>query len=121
MSRPPTDRADLTPKEQEHVRVGLRFLRLRCGTWETLAKALRFKRKTVQEAVYGATVSASLAFRTARLAAVRIDDLLAGRFPPKGTCPHCGHSRSDGATASAGGRSRGARNTFSASRCRGAA
>jgi hypothetical protein len=91
VSRPPTDRSDLTPKEQDRVRAALRFLRLRCGTWETLAKALRFKRKTVQEAVYGATVSASLTFRVARLAGVPIDDLLGGRFPPEGTCPYCGH------------------------------
>jgi hypothetical protein len=91
VSRPPTDRFDLTRKEQEHVRAAIRFLRLRCGTWEMTAKALRFKRRTVQEAVYGATVSASMAFRVARLAGVPIDDVLAGRFPPVGTCPYCGH------------------------------
>ena len=31
-----------------------------------------------------------IAFRVARLAKVGVDDVLAGRFPPPGTCPHCG-------------------------------
>ena len=93
MKRPATDSSDLTRKEQEHVRAAIRFLHTRFGTWEMVAKALRFKRKTIQEAVYGATVSASVAFRVARVAGTPIDDLLAGRFPPKGTCPHCGHMK----------------------------
>jgi hypothetical protein len=43
--------------------------------------------------MYGATVSASLAYRVARLAEVGIDDLLAGAFPPPNTCPHRGHTK----------------------------
>jgi hypothetical protein len=34
----------------------------------------------------------AVAFRVARLTGVSIDDLLAGKYPPPGTCPHCGHS-----------------------------
>ena len=31
----------------------------------------------------------------ARLAEVGVDELLAGRFPPAGTCPYCGHKEGD--------------------------
>jgi hypothetical protein len=87
----PHESHDLTTKEQAHVRTAIRFLRVRTGTWDTLAKAMRLRRRTIQDAVYGGTVSASVAFRTARLAGVPVDDVLAGRFPPEGTCPMCGH------------------------------
>jgi hypothetical protein len=39
----PIAAGDFTAKEVKHVRAALRFLRLRCGTWATLGKALRFK------------------------------------------------------------------------------
>lgn len=39
-----------------------------------------------------AAVSASMALRVARLAGIPVDDLLAGRFAPEGTCPRCGHT-----------------------------
>jgi hypothetical protein len=87
-----TDNTDLTKQEQANVRAALRFLHVRLGTWEMVAKALRFKRSTIMDSVSGAVVSASLAFRTARLAGVPVDDVLAGRFPPAGTCPMCGHA-----------------------------
>jgi hypothetical protein len=32
-----------------------------------------------------------MALRVARLAGVPIDDVLAGKFPPAGTCPYCGN------------------------------
>jgi hypothetical protein len=54
---------------------------------------LRFKRGTVTDAGLGhGPVSASMAFRVARLAGVTVDDVLVGKFPPPGTCPHCGHA-----------------------------
>ena len=82
---------DLTANEQAHVRAALRFLRLRCGGWGPLGKALRFKQTTLGNVANGRTVSPTVAFRVARLAGTSVDDLLAGRFPPPGTCPHCGH------------------------------
>lgn len=36
-------------------------------------------------------ISPTMAFRVARMAGVGLDDLLAGRYPVKGMCPHCGH------------------------------
>lgn len=83
--------SDLTVEEQTHVRTALKFLRSRCGGWAPLAKALHFKNTTVANVANGRSVSAALAFRVARLGRVTVDDVLAGRFPAPGTCPHCGH------------------------------
>ena len=83
---------DLTAQEQTHVRTALRFLRTRCGTWTAVSKALRFGESTVANVVVGRRgVSPTIAFRVARFAKVSVDDVLAGRFPAPGTCPHCGH------------------------------
>jgi hypothetical protein len=86
--------SDLTADEQTHVRAALQFLRARCGGWEQIAKALRFKATTLGHVARSRkTASASLAVRIARLASVGVDDVLAGRFPAPGTCPQCGHQR----------------------------
>lgn len=82
---------DLTNQEQTHVRTALRFLRTRCGSWAILSKAISFRDATVANVVQGQTVSPTMAFRVARFAKVSVDDVLAGRFPAPGTCPHCGH------------------------------
>jgi hypothetical protein len=83
---------DLTLQEQTHVRTALRFLRTRCGTWAAVGKALRFGESTVGNVVGGhQAVGPTIAFRVARFAKVSVDDVLAGRFPAPGTCPHCGH------------------------------
>ncbi len=84
--------SDLTATEQTHVRTALKFLRLRCGTWAVAAKALRFGESTLSNIAAGRKVAAPLvAFRVARLAMVSVDDVLTGKYPPEGTCPHCGH------------------------------
>lgn len=84
--------SDLTAQEQGHVRTALRFLRTRSGGWSPIAKVLGFKDSTLSAILNGhKAVSVRLALRIARLAAVGVDDVLAGRFPPAGTCPHCGH------------------------------
>ena len=82
---------DLTEAEQEHVRTALQYLRRRCGGWMGLAPVLGFKKKTLSEIAHGTTVTPTLAFRVARFSHVSMDDLIAGRFPPAGTCIHCGH------------------------------
>jgi len=86
---------DLTVKEQGNVRVALAFLRRRCGGWAPLAKVLRYNDSALQNVHGGKPVSPTMAFRVARLAKVSIDDLLAGKYPAPGTCPHCGHQRSE--------------------------
>lgn len=83
--------SDLTKEEQAHVRTALRFLGTRLGGWASVAKALRFNEGTISNVIAGATVPASLASRSARLAGVTVDDLLAGKYPAPGTCPYCGH------------------------------
>lgn len=87
--------SDLTEKEQANVRTALAFLRYRFGNLELLAKALHFEERTLTNVKEGRAVSASMAFRVARLAKVSIDDLLAGKYPAPGTCPHCGRGPAD--------------------------
>jgi hypothetical protein len=70
------------------VRAALRFLHARAGRWDVLAKALSTTKATLRR-----PASASLAVRVARLAKVGVDDILAGRFPDPGICPHCGQRR----------------------------
>lgn len=82
---------DLDGKEQKHVRTALRFLCTSHGDWKSVARALPFESNNLRSIMRGdRDVSAMLAFRTARLAGVSVDDLLTGRFRP-GACPRCGH------------------------------
>ena len=87
--------SDLTAEEQRNVRAAVRFLRVRCGGWVPLTKVLRLTRSTLQKV--GATPV--VAFRVARLAGVSLDDLLTGKYPTPGTCPHCGMRKEDDAAA----------------------
>lgn len=82
---------ELAVAEQQAVRTALRFLRARCGTWTLVAHALHFKTKTISNVLAGRRVSATVAFRVARMLGITVDALLAGQYPPPGTCPHCGH------------------------------
>jgi hypothetical protein len=83
--------SDLTPDEQKHVRTAIRLLRVRCGGWVPLTKALRFTRSTLQKDA----PTPAVAFRVARLACVSVDDALTGKYPLPGTCAHCGHRKED--------------------------
>ena len=88
--------SDLTAKEQKHVRTAIRFLRLRIGRLEPFARALRLEADTLTKVLSGRRgVTASLALRVARFAEVTVDDLLAGKYLPARTCPHCGHPPDD--------------------------
>ncbi len=84
--------SDLTYEEQQRVRATLHHLRRRKGGWEMLAAELGCRGDSLERVASGRRreVSASLAFRVARLADVRIDDLLSGRYRA-GACPRCGH------------------------------
>jgi hypothetical protein len=85
----------LTPDEQQHTMKALHFLRTRFGTWALLAKALRFERLTMRKVKKGINrVSVNMAYRAARLAGVPFDDVVTGRWPVPGTCPHCGRGPS---------------------------
>jgi hypothetical protein len=56
-----------------------------------VSKALRLGKNTAGAVAGGQTATPLVAFRVAKLAKVAVDDVLAGRFPAPGTCPHCGH------------------------------
>lgn len=71
------------------------FLRIRVGTWKMMAKALGFEPitlKNVRKGING--VSVNMAYRVAKLAGVSFDDVTSGRWPVRGTCPHCGRGPS---------------------------
>jgi hypothetical protein len=82
---------DLTKEEQEHVRAAVRFLAIKCGTLKLLSAALGGPK-----GLFGSVgldrqeMTASIAVRLSRLAQVSVDDMLAGRYPVNGMCPHCG-------------------------------
>lgn len=83
---------DLTADEQERVRNALFFLRAKFGTWKSIARLLHFEEVTLKQIAGGTrTVTASLAFRIARIVNVKIDDLIGGQFPEPGLCPRCGY------------------------------
>lgn len=83
---------DLTPEEQDHVRLALRFLHRRAGGWRVLSHAIGFARHSLTKVRGGEKgVSPRMLIRVAKLAGVPVDDILTGKFPPQGTCPNCGH------------------------------
>lgn len=85
--------SDLTEKEQARVRLVLRVLRVRLGGWRAVSKAIGFRPGSLEQSANGRRgISASLAFRIAKICDVSMEDLLAGRYMPKVTCPHCGHT-----------------------------
>ena len=86
----PNGGSDLTKQEQAHVRAALRLLRVQCGGWAGVEKVIHYQMRTIRNVMKGRMVSPTMAFRVARFFGVGIDDLLAGRFPPRGTCHHCG-------------------------------
>lgn len=85
--------SDLSEKEQAPVRHVLRVLRVRLGGWRAVSKAIGFRPGSLEQAANGRRgMTANMAFRIARLCGVTMEDLLAGRYAPKVTCPHCGHT-----------------------------
>jgi hypothetical protein len=99
VSTAPVATGDFTVKEVTHVRAALRFLRLRCGTWAILANALRLKDSTLVNIAGGhKPVTATVLVRIAKFARVGVDDVLTGKFPAPGTCPHCGNVKEDEVT-----------------------
>ena len=74
---------------QANVMAALRFLRTRSGTWRLLASALSVQPGTLRNIKKGLKgISVNIAFRVSRLACVPFDDVVVGRYPVKGMCPH---------------------------------
>lgn len=87
--------SDLTDKEQRNVRLALKFLHYRVGRWRPIAEALKMTEDAITKVANGTTVTASHAFRLARLVEVPLDDLLAGTWLSPRICRHCGHPPDD--------------------------
>jgi len=82
--------SDLSAEEQVHVRTALRVLRVRCNSWAPIAKAMGVTPANLRQIVAGRNVSARMAFRLARFVKLGVGELVAGKFAPANTCPHCG-------------------------------
>lgn len=68
------------------------LVRVQFGGWKPLAMVLKFDHTTLIHVCRSRrAVTASMAFRLARLIGVSIDDLVGGRWPESGTCPRCGY------------------------------
>jgi DNA-binding XRE family transcriptional regulator len=81
----------LTPEESACVLVALEFMIARTGSMQALAYKMGIDRTCVRRAVKGKPEpGVAMALELARVVGVTVDDVLAGRFPPPGSCPHCG-------------------------------
>ena len=82
----------LTGVEQTNTLKALQILRVRVGTWRLVAKALGFQPGVLKNVRHRyKCVSFNMASAVARLVGVPFDDVVTGRWPPPGSCPHCGH------------------------------
>jgi len=89
--RRPISTVDLSVAQQEHVRNALLLLRQKVGTWEQLARALKFEPCTLVHVSKGRrSASVVLAFRIATFVNICMTTLIAGEYPNKHTCPRCG-------------------------------
>lgn len=86
-------RTDLTENEQKNVRTALRFLWRKLGAWQALAAVLHYAGDTLEKVVNERRpVTATLALHLAFFLKIPVEDLLAGKYTPAGTCPYCGHA-----------------------------
>jgi len=82
-------RARLT--EQTNVRSLIRALRVRLGNWQSVERALPLFHGMRVDVMAGRyEVSASVAFRVAKVPDVSLHDVLDGTALPPGGCKHCG-------------------------------
>jgi hypothetical protein len=72
--------------------VALKALAIRYGGWTKLARRMRVSSNTLTGAMFKKRkgVGPGIALEVARTAGVNVDDVISGRFPEPGTCPHCG-------------------------------
>jgi hypothetical protein len=80
---------DLTSMEAAHVRRALRFLRAWIGSWTALAKAMGIKRQTLKQGVTRKRrqPTAGFALRAAKVAKVRVESILTGKWPSRSATP----------------------------------
>lgn len=84
---------ELTDEERDNIRRAMRELCRRHGSAKALAKALRVSQRTTSRAMgERGKPTAAMAVRAARLAAVPLESVLSGAWPPRGPCPFCGRT-----------------------------
>jgi hypothetical protein len=89
--------SELSLEEQAHAKMAIRFLRIRLGSWATLAERTSLKPGILRFSVGPRNrVTANVALRVARAAGVHLEDVLRGAWPGN-ACPHCGHVTEGGA------------------------
>lgn len=79
---------DLTPDEQDHVRRAIGHLYLWFGTWQALAAAMGIAPATLKLVMLKTRrrrPSAGYALRAAKVAKVRVETILSGRWPTPST------------------------------------
>lgn len=78
------------------MRVALRFLWRRLGSWEQVGKALHYQTDSLQKIIGGRRgVTRKLVAEVARFTNISVDALLAGEWLSKRVCPFCGHPPRD--------------------------
>lgn len=79
----------LTAQEEANVRLTLAYLHARVRRWKAVGRAIRSKTKNLIKVRVGRRINdmRAMAGRIARVVAVPAEDIIAGRFPPAGTCP----------------------------------
>jgi hypothetical protein len=83
----------LTPEETACCRVALRVLQVRAGSLAKLAKQMNVSLGTLNFAARPRNpFGTGMAYELSKVAGVPIDDILSGRFPKPGSCPHCGRT-----------------------------
>jgi hypothetical protein len=89
-------RRDLSLAEQANVRALLRMLRVKLGGWKAVGLALPLSYSSLWEVTSGrAEVSATIAFRVAKVLDVSLHHVLTGEALPPGTCRHCGRAQDE--------------------------
>jgi hypothetical protein len=84
-------RRDLSLVEQENVRALMRVLRVRLGSWSGVERAMPVSHGVRVDVMAGRNeVSATFAFRVAKVLDVSLHHVLSGTALPPGTCKHCG-------------------------------
>jgi len=81
----------LSDEQEEGVRRALGALKVRYGSLNALARAIRVDATYLNLMFNGRRkVHPGLAIQVAPLAGVTVDDILSGAFPKPGACPMCG-------------------------------
>lgn len=81
----------LTPEESTNVLIALEYMVARVGGGQALAYRMGIDRTCVRRALKERpTPGAVIAWELSRVAQVPVEDIIAGKYPPPGSCPHCG-------------------------------